>query len=283
MQHIGRVLREAREQQGLSLGACEEGTRIRRRYLEALEDGRMSELPGEVYIKGFLRSYGNYLGLDGAALVEQYKGKQTEEESPDREAAPARSELNVPTTVRVQRKGNGRPRTAVLLVRRLVVGLLLLAAVGALVYGGWRIGQQLGRRAEPVQDPPPAQGETPGAADPGGDAGKEEPPAPPKPPEPVKPKVQMAAPVGDTIQWLVPEAPIAVKLDFSDRVWISVAADGAAATEEIVTAGTVREYSADKELRVRVGWSAGVTITVNEEPFGKVPQDNTWDFIFTAQ
>lgn len=73
MEEIGRRLRAAREAKGVTLEQAEEDTRIRQKYLQALEEAREADLPGEVYLKGFLRSYGNYLGLDGTALVEEYK------------------------------------------------------------------------------------------------------------------------------------------------------------------------------------------------------------------
>lgn len=73
MEEIGRRLRAAREGKGITLEQAEEDTKIRQKYLHALEAGREADIPGEVYIKGFLRSYGNYLGLNGPALVEEYK------------------------------------------------------------------------------------------------------------------------------------------------------------------------------------------------------------------
>ncbi|MCR4398919.1 MAG: helix-turn-helix domain-containing protein, partial [Firmicutes bacterium] len=70
---IGELLRSRREELGLSLSDVQSATKIRRRYLEALETGEETVSPGEVYFRGFLKIYGNYLGLDGVALVEQYK------------------------------------------------------------------------------------------------------------------------------------------------------------------------------------------------------------------
>ncbi|MDF2631127.1 MAG: hypothetical protein K0R39_4958, partial [Symbiobacteriaceae bacterium] len=73
MDEIGRRLRAAREARGISLEVAEDETKIRRKYIEALEAGQEAVLPGDAYIKGFLRTYGNYLGLDGTALVDEYK------------------------------------------------------------------------------------------------------------------------------------------------------------------------------------------------------------------
>jgi cytoskeletal protein RodZ len=69
---IGSSLRAAREHQGLELSAVERETRIRTKYLQALEDERFALLPGTAYVKGFLRTYADFLGLDGMRFVEEY-------------------------------------------------------------------------------------------------------------------------------------------------------------------------------------------------------------------
>jgi len=80
LEPIGRRLRAAREVRGVTLEDVEAGTHIRRVYLGAIEAGRARDVPGEVFLKGFLRTYANHLGLDGPALVEEYKGACTEAE-----------------------------------------------------------------------------------------------------------------------------------------------------------------------------------------------------------
>jgi cytoskeleton protein RodZ len=70
---IGEALRSAREAQGKSLDEAAAATRIRSSYLEALEREEFGELGGNVYAKGFLRSYAGYLGVDPAPLVEAYR------------------------------------------------------------------------------------------------------------------------------------------------------------------------------------------------------------------
>ena len=71
--HIGERLCAARLARHESLSDAEAATRIRARYLSALEEGRPGAMPAEVYVKGFLRAYGEHLGLDGEALVAEYK------------------------------------------------------------------------------------------------------------------------------------------------------------------------------------------------------------------
>lgn len=70
---LGEVLRSAREERGVDLARVERDTKIRARYLSALERGAYRELPGAVYTKGFLRNYGSYLGLDTEYLVDLYR------------------------------------------------------------------------------------------------------------------------------------------------------------------------------------------------------------------
>lgn len=69
---IGEMLRTARLDAGVELEEVERTIRIRSRYLAALENEEWGVLPGEAYVRGFLHTYGDYLGLDGGALVDEY-------------------------------------------------------------------------------------------------------------------------------------------------------------------------------------------------------------------
>jgi cytoskeleton protein RodZ len=76
---IGETLRQARTAAGIELEEAERTIRIRIRYLHAMETEDWGVLPGDAYARGFLRTYADYLGLDGAALANTY----------ERHAAPA--------------------------------------------------------------------------------------------------------------------------------------------------------------------------------------------------
>jgi cytoskeletal protein RodZ len=69
MSDLGSQLRAAREAKGLSLDQVFKATRIKAAYIEALESNRIDALPGIVQARGFVRTYANYLGLDGEALA----------------------------------------------------------------------------------------------------------------------------------------------------------------------------------------------------------------------
>ena len=75
MFELGSTLREARVRRGIELAQVAAKTRIRTRYLQALEDERFELLPGSAYAKGFLRAYADYLGLDGQLFVDEYNAR----------------------------------------------------------------------------------------------------------------------------------------------------------------------------------------------------------------
>lgn len=134
-------LMAARERKGVDLYRAERDTKIRARYLAALERGEYRELPGAVYTKGFLRNYAMYLGLDPEDILRQWKRERGEE------AVPAEPVLAVPKPLVAPRQG--LTFSPVVIVAAL---LTVLIAVFALY-----IGIQLVRFAKPpslaVTDP----------------------------------------------------------------------------------------------------------------------------------
>src|SRR5947207_4257428 len=82
MFEIGGSLRESRLKRGLSPADVQKAIRIRDRYLQALEEERWELLPGDAYVKGFLRTYADYLGLDGNLYVEEYNSRFAHPDEP---------------------------------------------------------------------------------------------------------------------------------------------------------------------------------------------------------
>ncbi len=75
MFEIGDSLREARVRRGIDFAEAELATKIRGKYLRALEDEQFELLPAETYVKGFLRTYAEYLGLDGQLYVDEFNSR----------------------------------------------------------------------------------------------------------------------------------------------------------------------------------------------------------------
>jgi cytoskeletal protein RodZ len=101
---IGNSLREARLRQSLDFPEIEQGTKIRGKYLRALEDEQFDVLPAQTYVKGFLRSYAEYLGLDGQLYVDEYNsrfvvGEEEPQSRPRRSAPPPSRGVQVQSRV----------------------------------------------------------------------------------------------------------------------------------------------------------------------------------------
>src|SRR3989304_9931803 len=111
---LGQTLRGAREAKRWDLARAERETRIRTRYLVALEQGDYRDLPSPVYTRGFVRNYALYLGLDPELCLDLYRLEATPDESP-------RPALTQPHPIDVRRRGAliltpGRVATATLIV-----------------------------------------------------------------------------------------------------------------------------------------------------------------------
>src|ERR1700753_2160484 len=133
MEQIGARLREARMRAKIDINQVESDTKIRAKYLRAMENEEWELLPGEVYAKTFLRTYADYLGLDSRELVDYYR---REHERPthhdlrprasgrDRERHPGRGRGRPPQ----QRRGLG------LRIPPWLIVVVVLAGVGVALY-----------------------------------------------------------------------------------------------------------------------------------------------------
>jgi cytoskeleton protein RodZ len=73
LEQIGQKLKATREGQSLSLGQIYDRTKIPPNHLEAIESGIADDLPETVYVAGFIKRYGDLLGLNGQSLADEYK------------------------------------------------------------------------------------------------------------------------------------------------------------------------------------------------------------------
>jgi len=89
-QRMGEILRQQRERKGITLEQAAEDTRIREKFIVALESGDHQALPGAVYTKGFLRNYADYLDLDSGELVALYTAERVTTPEPPRRFEPMR-------------------------------------------------------------------------------------------------------------------------------------------------------------------------------------------------
>ena len=129
MFEIGTSLREARLRRHIDFADAEHGTKIRGKYLRALEDERFELLPSHTYVKGFLRAYAEYLGLDGQLYVDEYNSRYVTTGEDDQ---PMRAPRRVPAA---RARRSDRRESNLLLLALTAIGL-----VTALVIVAWRFG-----------------------------------------------------------------------------------------------------------------------------------------------
>ncbi|UCE33863.1 MAG: helix-turn-helix domain-containing protein, partial [Deltaproteobacteria bacterium] len=112
---LGSLLRTSREERHIDLDAVVKATKVRRHYLEALENEEWETLPSQVFVKGFLRSYAQFLGLDTKTVLDYYQ-----------KAAPRE---------RYQPHALQSIDTRSTMWRRIItISLLVLALIGAIIY-----------------------------------------------------------------------------------------------------------------------------------------------------
>jgi cytoskeletal protein RodZ len=132
---LGKALTEARIARGLTLRDVERDTRISLKYLQALEDGEIEELPAPVYARAFTRTYAQYLGLNAGALVQRLPGAKPEPEA------------SLPPFPTVNREA----MVPLLSANWLVVGVVIAVLFGAGLVLYWNRG---GEGTETVSNPP---------------------------------------------------------------------------------------------------------------------------------
>ncbi len=146
MADIGSTLREARMRSRIDISEVEVGTKIRAKYLRALENEEWDLLPGPVYVKSFLRTYGDYLGLDSRLLVDEFKRRYER---------PSDHDVRVMTTTARERDRERRSRgpsrlSGALLAPRALIVLALVVIVVALILIGNHNGKNPAGSGRPI-------------------------------------------------------------------------------------------------------------------------------------
>jgi cytoskeletal protein RodZ len=250
MGSLGETLRQARLNRGASLADAERETRIRRKYLEALEAEDYGALPATVYTRGFIRTYARYLGLDPESTLDLL--------------SPARGRVDGaiirPATPQVT---STRPVSMRIFVG--AAGVLLLGLLLAYLWTQYNsfvesLGEAGGTTAQrTVVNPTPPRplavvspSPVPGAS-------------------PVASPVAAAPVVTPTVRaepTPTPESGVTVEARVTDRTWMEVWVDGSSQLQAALQAGSVRSFSGRQSVRMRVGNAGGVEVTVNGEGQG---------------
>lgn len=248
MSQLGERLREARESQGISISQAAVETRILQRYIVALEDGDFQHLPGDVYARGFIRNYTEYLGIASDELIELYRRERGMSE-PIRvvpvTTAPSVRRLMLPSFF------------GVFFVVLVLVGSSYLLLSTLNVVGEGSATQVAAQPTQaptppPLPTPPPRPTQAPGAAatSPAGPAGG----------VPIDP-VTRSTPTSAS------NAPIVAEVSTDPNVdpgsWLEIRVDGQNVFRKVLAKGQALRYEAQREFWVRAGNASVVSVVIN--------------------
>ncbi len=230
---VGTILKEAREAKGYSLSYVEQETSIRSRYLQAVENDEYDKTPGEVFLKGIIRNYGNFLGLDGLELVTQYKASAAGVAAEAARSKGIREVDKVRLNIQLKDKrdigsGTGKFEMPKLPVKQIAAGAIAVAVLAA---GYFAI---------------------PAAIDYAKNMPKDE----PKQAEQAKPEEKAAIALDK----------VTVELEAEGSCWLEVTADGKEAFSGMMQAKDKKIFEAKEKLVIKYGNIGAMKITVDGKP-----------------
>jgi cytoskeleton protein RodZ len=262
---IGRLLEHKRKERGHSLEEVEQATKIRKRYLTGLEREDYAVLPDAVYARGFLKTYANYLGLDGEALSQRLKNSTKAQRERGDDYDPTlesdfEKPLITPSGLRAAQKRKV-PNSAVATV--MVAVLALAAVIGALYF--------VGRGVQPTDENDPASGETPPRQEQQNVAGTEN-----DPKETVESKGAGEATDEATgeekpavAEQDAPPDTLRVVVDVRERPsWVLIRTDGERAYKQVAQPGFSETFEAEQRVFIKSGDAGAVWVEINGQDAG---------------
>jgi cytoskeletal protein RodZ len=272
---IGRILEHKRKEKGLSLGEVEEATKIRKRYLDGLERDDYAVLPAGVYAQGFLKTYANYLGLDGEELTRQLKSrrKQRRERGINYNPGPENG-LEEPLISPSGLQGSGKRRFPTSALVTLLVAVLVLAVViGALYFVGRGVEASRPERnnpppAEPADNQPKQNPEKAASKQEAEKSGaKENEAAGSK--EAADARQEAGVKGTENSQQSAPPDTLRVSIRVSDRPsWLLIRADGTVIYAQVAEPGFSSTFEANRRLYIQGGDAGAVSVKINGQDAG---------------
>lgn len=222
----GQMLQAAREEKQWSYTYTEEITKIRVRYIQALEEEKYDILPGTTYVKGYLRTYAKQLGINSDEIIALYNASATPEPIPVLETSKIQIKVRPPWL---------RP---VIIGSMAVVAIVLVFAIAALTHP-----------ENKIVDSPYAPAALPSAPE-----TVEITPSPQTVPVTPNPTNVVAT----------PQEGLTMQLVFLQPCWIEVRVDGQPALQGTFTTGTSKEVKGKNKIElVSVGNAGGLSVTLN--------------------
>ena len=244
---IGDLLRRERERQNLSIKDIEKATSIRALYIDAIEKGEYKTLPGEVYAKGFVRNYANYLKLNANEIVNAFNeemhpqeelqesaGSSSAEEARQEQSAERnREEYRGPKITSLESYPMEKKSHGVRNALMVATAVFVVAFAALIAFGG---------DEEPSAPAPRAKTQT--------QQGQKQTEAAPKP----------------TVDG------VEVKLSFTDRCWTEVVVDGKTEFEGTAEKGKVLTLKGKDKVHITAGNAGALNYSLNGKDMGAIGQ-----------
>ena len=244
---IGDLLRRERERQNLSIKDIEKATSIRALYIDAIEKGEYKTLPGEVYAKGFVRNYANYLELNANEIVNAFNeemhpqeelqdaaGSSSAEEARQEQSSERnREEYRGPKITSLESYPMEKKSHGVRNALMVAAAVFVVAFAALIAFGG---------DEEPSAPAPRAKTQT--------QQGQKQTEAAPKP-------------AADGVE---------MKLSFTDRCWTEVVVDGKTEFEGTAEKGKVLTLKGKDKVRITAGNAGALSYSLNGKDMGAIGQ-----------
>lgn len=232
---IGAHLREARQAQNSSLEEISAQTMIPTRLLAAIEEGRSENLPEAVYTRGFIRRFGDTVGLNGTNLADVFSGTLSQDQL----------ETEAKTKKRKKRVGGLRGGLRPVHLYVLYIVLIMSAGVGLSYLTNPSVLTSSG------ESPTSPEADTPSS-----------PAVPKSPSKSTAPKSTQPVKSSTTVN----PNTVRVDLTIKEASWVEIVVDGKVSYEGILSAGANKTVVAKKQLVIRAGNAGGVLLAVNKKP-----------------
>jgi cytoskeleton protein RodZ len=270
MESLGQELKKERQARNISIDEMSSSTKIVGRYLEALEQDRFDAMPGGFFVKGIVRAYAKYVGLDEKEVLERYRQAGVFDKPDGSRTAGERLEASFP----------GKRK----LIVGLIVGLGIILVLVALMFL-WK-----SRRPRPVVPPPEVSTVLPQARPASTEPEKKAEVAPGQPseaapetkatsapgrpetrpgdlaatPAAAQPAAQETGPAQQPVQ--AESKGLAMDIAFQEETWIQIYGDGALKVGGLFPPGRKIRLQAEREILIYVGNAGGLTYVLNGQP-----------------
>jgi cytoskeleton protein RodZ len=250
METLGVWLRQTREAQGSTLEEVEDATRIRPRFLEALEAGDLSTFSGgEVQVRGFLRIYARYLGLSADEVLARYDREihgveAVSPTAPAESSAPPSRLIPEPVPLQPSKSSFSTASPRAMNLITLVIGsIAVVVLLAMIIVGGYSLIRNAAQEATPASTAAATTitgTEVPAAA---------------------TPATTPTFPVN-------PQGEVTLSLEAAEHVWVRVIQDDFVVFSGMMETGQIETWTGQQLVKVETGNGAGLLVTVNGQPQG---------------